>query len=245
VIQALEGIGVPSHLAVDAIAITDIRHPSYSVLNSRWPSSNPRGVAQWFDERMRQVAHERVVKLVESRIYASIDEVPTFEWKTPLQLAIQILKRHRDVMFKNEPNRRPLSMIITTLAAHSYNGETQLYEALKNIIDGMPKFIRSSAPRIPNPVNPAEDFADRWASDPTHELNFRLWHAQMKADIEEFRRGSVRLNEVDTAVRKKFDLNLTSTMKNDLEKSSIVAAPIIVTSVAPARISTAPRPWAP
>lgn len=245
VIQSLQKLGVPSQLAASAIAITDIRHPDYSVLSSNWPSSNPRGVATWFEDRMREIARDRVAKLVENRLYASIDDVPSYEWKTPLQLAIQILKRHRDVMFKNEPERRPLSMIITTLATHAYNGETDLYEALNHIVDGMPKFIRPAAPRIPNPVNPAEDFADRWASDPSHELNFRLWHLQLKADIAELRRGSVKLNEVDTAVRKKFDLGLTSNMKKDLETIGVAAAPMIITSSQTTHIISAPKPWAP
>ena len=38
------------------------------------------------------------MRLVESRAYAKVDDVPPYEWKTPLQRSIQIMKRHRDVM---------------------------------------------------------------------------------------------------------------------------------------------------
>ena len=48
-------------------------------------------------------------QLVERRLYASVEDVPPYEWKTPLQRSIQILKRHRDVMFRDEPRRAPRS----------------------------------------------------------------------------------------------------------------------------------------
>jgi hypothetical protein len=35
--------------------------------------------------------------------------------KTPLQQAVQILKRHRDMMFADDPEHKPISVIITTL----------------------------------------------------------------------------------------------------------------------------------
>jgi hypothetical protein len=172
---------VPSELAATAIAITDNRHPHYALIANDWPSSNPRGYARWFEGRMRGAAESRLRQLVQERAYATVDEIPTYEWKTPLQRSIQILKRHRDVMFMEAPEWKPLSMVITTLAAHAYGGESDLSLALFNIVEGMPTYIRSARPRVPNPVNPAEDFADRWATDPRYEQHFRLWHGQLQA----------------------------------------------------------------
>jgi hypothetical protein len=40
-----------------------------------------------------------------------------------------ILKRHRDYSFTNRKEERPISVIITTLAAHSYNGEETIGRA--------------------------------------------------------------------------------------------------------------------
>ena len=71
---------------------------------------------------MADVARQRAERLVQAGMYASVDDVPVFAWKTPLQRSIQILKRHRDVMFWNSPNLRPISMIITTLSAHALPG---------------------------------------------------------------------------------------------------------------------------
>ena len=143
-IARLEQLGVPHDLAKTAVAITDKRHPKYAVIDPDWPRSNPGGFAGWFEDRMRKVAQARAMQLVMERAYASVDEVPSYEWKTPLQRSIQLLKRHRDVMFKDNRDLRPISMIITTLAAHAYEGETNLHDALSHIIDRMPEFVRPS-----------------------------------------------------------------------------------------------------
>lgn len=45
-----------------------------------------------------------------------------------------ILKRHRDGMFASRYDERPISVIITTLAAHAYNGEEKIADALYSIL---------------------------------------------------------------------------------------------------------------
>ena len=79
---------------------------------------------------MRVQAQRHLKAMLEKRALASIDDVPTWERRTPLQRTIQILKRHRDVRFKDNCEFAPISMIITTLAAQAYQGEEDLYEAL-------------------------------------------------------------------------------------------------------------------
>lgn len=96
-----------------AVSITDNTDPKYSVTTDDWRTSNPEGYARWFETRMktaRSVINER-----EMSFNASIDSLPYYRWKTPLQQAIQLLKRHRDTMFKNNEECKPISVIITTL----------------------------------------------------------------------------------------------------------------------------------
>ena len=243
-IQQLALLGVPPGLADHAVAITDKRHRNYPVINPDWPSSNPRGFAEWFESKLRPYARQKIASLVVNRVYASIDKVPPYEWKTILQRCIQILKRHRDVMFKDSPEWKPLSMIITTLATHSYNGESELYEALTNIVERMPNFVCSTQPRIPNPLNPKEDFADRWATDQRFEQNFWAWHRQVKADIANLPKLIDKVPEIVCTVRQKFGVDLTGEMQRKLEVASAVPTPRIITS-APAiiHIATPPKPW--
>ena len=151
VIAAIMGLGVPRELAKRAVAITDKRHPYYALISPNLLSSNPRGFARWFEERTRIYALPRLRRLVESRLYSSVEDVPAYEWKTPLQRSIQMLKRHRDVMFEENPELAPISMILTNLATHAYNGEPDIFTAVTGIVERMPSFIRAGWPRVPNP----------------------------------------------------------------------------------------------
>jgi hypothetical protein len=232
---------VPEELADLSVAITDKKHQNYSVLSNVWPSSNPKGFAEWFEGKMRAIARIRAEALVQKAIYASVKQVPAYEWKTPLQRAIQILKRHRDVMFRKSPDTKPISMIITTLSAHAYRGESELHAALSNIIEGMPQFVREDRPRIPNPVNPDEDFADKWAKDSTLEDSFWAWHKQVGRDLACID-TAISKDELYRLGRDGFALELS-----DERLKAIVGAPLIstITPKAPKPIThiATPRPW--
>lgn len=189
----LARFGVHGEWAATAIGITDREHLQYERISYNWPVSNPRGYALWFRMQMGPIAKHRAVELVQKGHYASIDKVPEYKLKTPLQRVIQLLKRHRDVMFNKTPDLKPISMILTTLAGLAYNGESDTYSALRGIVDRMLSFVLPQAPRIANPVDQREDFADKWRKNAALELNFRRWHQQIVADSEnmiEIARGS-------------------------------------------------------
>jgi hypothetical protein len=119
---------------------------------------------------------------------ARVEDLPAWKWKSPLQLCVQILKRHRDEMFADDPDGKPISVIITTLAAQAYQGEQNLVSAMERILNDMGNYVRDKKPRVPNPVNPAEDFADKWGiADYQHlnlEGNFWTWLQQAQADFK-------------------------------------------------------------
>ena len=116
-IERLIAAGVHEELACRAIAITDRKHPEYRQISHVWTPSNPRGFARWFEGR---AALGRTSRVTANRHSASIENVPPYEWRTTLQRSIQILKRHRDVMFRDSSDLAPISMIITNLAAQAY-----------------------------------------------------------------------------------------------------------------------------
>jgi hypothetical protein len=189
--EAIIRTGAPAVLAklvAESLgAITDNRMWNYRIIDNTWRLSNSEGFAHWFESRMKLA---RV--LLENRAFearaAKVDDLPTYRWKSPLQRCVQILKRHRDVMFGDDPEGKPASIIITTLAARAYQGETDIDAALDRILSTMGTMVNSTTPRIPNPVNPAEDFADRW-SDPAsrqhkHEEKFWRWLRQAQTDFQ-------------------------------------------------------------
>ena len=241
VIAKIIGFGVPRELAKRAVAITDKRHPDYTLTSTNWLSSNPRGFAHWFEERTRSYALPRLRRLVESRLYSSVEDVPAYQWKTPLQRSIQLLKRHRDVMFRENPELSPISMILTNLATHSYNGESDIFTAVTGIIERMPSFIRDKRPRVPNPADPGEDYADKWNNELHLEQNFWSWHMQAKADLAQLP-DLLRSDRLSASVRQMFGLDMTQEHLRQFQPSPIsvrgasYAAPAIA-------ITSAPKPW--
>lgn len=173
-------------LSGHAIAITDNTLPHYDQPTDDWPQSNPLGYAAWFRGRMRFQLTERKKAYAErGRITASVDQIPDYKVKTPLQRSIQLLKRHRDCMFADDPEHKPISIIITTLAAHAYNEEPTISAALQSILTGMDRYIedRDGIAWVANPVNPAENFADKWAETLEKRENFHRWLNQARQDF--------------------------------------------------------------
>jgi hypothetical protein len=89
-------------------------------------------------------------------------------------------------MFISHPDSKPISIILTTLAAAAYQGEEDLVGALERILQDMDSYVLPAQPRVPNPVNPSEDFADKW-NNPEYahlkfKVNFRQWLQQARAD---------------------------------------------------------------
>lgn len=173
-----------------AIRITDkmegILDTSINV--EEWMKSNPFGYARWF-------YHQASIK--EKGFFnlrAAVEPVPGYQSKKlPLQRVVQILKRHRDMMFNGDENK-PISIIITTLAAKAYGKETDVIEALMGVVSRMRDGIQEKYDPerftwykfVANPVNPEENFADKWLKTPEKEKNFFDWLDKVEEDLESF-----------------------------------------------------------
>lgn len=184
--KMLEARSMDTNWASTAIAITDNERQNYAFVTDDWPRSNPKGYLEWFRSRMIVVLNERKRALAKS-INASVEKIPDYRVRTPLQSSIMILKRHRDIMFQDDQtNCCPISIIITTLAAHAYNGEEEIAEALFSILSGMERHILRDGNRrawISNPSDPLENFADKWSEHPERETAFFQWLRQAQADF--------------------------------------------------------------
>lgn len=145
--------------------------------------SDPRGYAKWFEGRMGGSLFE-AKRCYSGAVHCSVDDVPTFAVRTPLQKAVQILKHHRNVMFENLDDA-PISIIISTLAAWAYNGESGTYDAIVGILNRMDSYIQGEpgAYWIPNPVDEKENFADRWNEEPEKSRAFFMWLQRARKDF--------------------------------------------------------------
>lgn len=193
----LERAGLDARWAKTAISITDNEVWNYSVINDDWPRSNPKGYLQWFKSRMSVLFERRKAELA-FKTNASVEKIPDYRVKTPLQSAIMILKRHRDIMFAgDQTNSCPISIIITTLAGHAYQGEEQLASALFTILSRMDSFVLQVGGKsmIPNPSDPSENFADKWEQFPERKDAFYRWLNKARRDFsaiaEEYSRKAI------------------------------------------------------
>lgn len=180
----LDRYGLNARWANTAIAITDNEHGHYWIFSEDWPRSNPKGYAEWFKERMAVVFLRRRRQLAD-KAQASVEAIPEYRVVTPLQQAIMILKRHRDVMFSSWTADKPISAIITTLAGHSYEGQETIGQALVAILLRMDTFIHLTPQGyyIPNPADPLENLADKWGRHPQRKDAFYEWLAAARSDF--------------------------------------------------------------
>ncbi len=158
---------------------------------TRWQHSNPKGYADWFWSRMKSIFEEEKQTIAKA-LQAEVEAVPDWKVKTPLQRAIQLLKRHRDLHFQHDQDDKPASIIITTLAAWSYQGQMTLLDALTSMACTMPDHIelRKGVYWIANPVNGGENFADKWKENPQRRHKFRTWLNKVNDDLKTL--GDVR-----------------------------------------------------
>lgn len=180
----LESRGLDAQWSDTAIAITDNMHPVFYQLSADWPRSNPKGYANWFRARMAVAFSRRRRNLAEAA-KASIESIPEYRVVTPLQQAIMILKRHRDQMFADRKEVKPISVILTTLSAHAYEGDETIGQALVSILTKMDRFIGFDGIRyyVSNPSDPLENFADKWAEHPERRAAFFEWLEAARRDF--------------------------------------------------------------
>ncbi len=143
-------------------------------------------------------------------------------------------------MFREAVDLKPVSIIITTLAALSYGGEDELYETLRGVLERIPEHIRRSSPRIANPVNPTEDFADRWKDKPELEKQFWLWYEAATRDFD-----AIVAETNANQLQKLSESRLAARMPDETAKALLGAAlatraAVVAPSIV---IANPPKPW--
>lgn len=167
-----------------------------------WKPSNPKGYAGFVEsgstKQPRQTPRPiKVLNASEIRARAAeVEPLPAEQsfTKPALIRIVQILKRHRDEFFKNNHDSSPLSIIITTLATHSYVDAVSrltfdsVYDLLLEVVSGMTTFIlvdkNAATFSIPNPSHPAENFAEKWNANPKLAESFFTWHRRTVSDLK-------------------------------------------------------------
>jgi hypothetical protein len=194
--------------------------------------------------------------LVEQRAYASIEDVPEPLLKSSLQRVIQLFKRHRDVRFDGQADYdyRPISIIITVLTAQIAD-EKKLYNAtvhelFQAVVEELchystlnQDYYAFQAERLAqrnaviirrdnegwhlcNPVNPYENFAERWVEDGNARAKaFFKWVNWVKADFDFDRADSA---EKFTSLQQTFGESATKSIYSNLNLNATKSAPTVI-----------------
>ena len=146
-----------------------------------WQHSNPIGYANWFRARSDEL--QRLLADAALKRNINVADVPEWEIRSTLQRVVQILKWHCMLRFAEDPDNRPPSILITTLAARAYAGEQDLFTATRNALNGMTEFVEDRDGRwwVPNPAHEEENFADKWNEYPERHEAFWNWHGDINA----------------------------------------------------------------
>jgi len=206
-----------------AILITDTQNAE-----QEWPKSNPEGYAEWFFSRHKSIFMTRKKKLAEME-KAAVEDIPDYKIKTPLQRSVQILKRHRDFFFsRRKGDCKPISIIITTLAATLYKGQDNIYDTTHDILQGIDEkmVVKEGKFYIGNPVSLEENFAEKWNEDSNLPKAFFEWITDAKRTF------------CEDVIKQESDLEIAKTLKESLgsagaafkDKEQSFAEPIIVKS---------------
>ena len=175
-----------------------------------WKASNPKGYKRLFEERARLAPVIRLRKHV-ARDSASVEPYPEAGgFKGILRRTVQIAKRHRDIMFIDDPDVAPLSVIITTLASRSfewcvtnreYDNEFELlFDVIRHVPDTIEVLHVDGGVHwfIWNETTAGENFAEKWNRRSDRAEAFYAWHGRLCSDLAQLEAvsGIDRLGDV-------------------------------------------------
>lgn len=139
-----------------------------------WTISNPEGYAQWFEAKFIAQTDIYLHDFYPDMAVRAAQELPKDDpnhLKQPLQHAVQLVKRFRDVYFEDNPEKAPSSIVLTTLVGRFYEGENSIIETIQKVVGRFQtkaeyekQFLRQF--HVTNPVLPDEIFTKEWDKDP-------------------------------------------------------------------------------
>ena len=211
----------------------------------------------WFNDKNKSAFDRIIInerqRIYEKNpgLFANTDDIPNPLIKTPLQKAIQIFKHHRDVRFAEHEleDSKPISMILTVLSAELYQNEEDVFTTLKNIIEKLYAHATLLQPgatldkkiatlklisrtqdgkwHIPNPINPAENFADRWhENDHKKARAFFKWVKWVKDDLLDVL-NEIHIKRICASLKNQFGESVINKASSGL---LFLASPNVITS---------------
>lgn len=219
---------IPAVLNNEYLEHIDITERNKEYETYSFIGSNPKGYIEWFNSKKaerRQFVLEKYAaeNHLSLQFQADVQKIKEYNVKTPLQKAIQLLKRHRDIMFQDDLDIKPISIIITTIAAELYRNEENIADTLFTILTNAKSYILSQKQGdkyyINNPSYTGkykENFADKWAEQSELADAFFDWLENAKALFADLNYATLNESEAlnilgvslgDNAIKRAFAAN--------------------------------------
>jgi hypothetical protein len=139
-----------------------------------WIISNPEGYALWFESKyiaQKGIYLSDFYPGMEIRAAQDLPKDDPNYLKQPLQHAVQLIKRYRDVYFEGREKWAPSSIVLTTMVGQLYNGENSIVETIDKVIQRFESSINVERQyrrqfHIYNPVLHEEIFTREWETNP-------------------------------------------------------------------------------
>lgn len=196
-----------SQFHMDVVCATDAHYTNCQVISVakknesgkgyNFSPSNPKGYIDWFKGVMNydRLLQEAKTQRGMFKNATKVEDLSLPRMRTPLQKAIQILKRHRDIYFKDDLDNRPSSIIITTLCALTYDNSNiynsdndNVYLTIKNMLQNFNVHLKKNSVgeyRLSNPSYEDENFIFKWNSNDSLREKFFNWVNKARRDIIE------------------------------------------------------------
>lgn len=170
--------------------------------------ANPYGFAEWFNqvtpraaqfeayfEERSRAADQLLLEAAETEDVP--EQIPAY-LKPPAVIALQLVKRFRNVRYDKRPGRRPPGVLLACLVARFSSGADTLFAELLHQARQLDRFFgehqaRGELVHVVNPTCQEDVFSDRWPADLSEQRVFaddlRFLVAQLKriesgADLE-------------------------------------------------------------
>lgn len=199
--------------------ITHAKGPRSS-FDDRFVDMNAYGFAHWYCDRtplelsMAKAVHEHWLRLETGAIRADaeVDEVPDqcdFIVKNTATLALQLLKRFRNIRYATYDGRIPPSVMLSYFAGLAAQPDMTLSDMLirqaKWIIGEIEQAsLYGRKLHVANPVCPDDVFTDRWPESIAQQDEFARHLKELVAGLESVKRGDLFANQLMEWLRDRF-----------------------------------------
>jgi hypothetical protein len=180
---------------------------------------NAYGFAAWYrnktplELRMAKAFHKRWLAMDSSVLAkADIDDIPDqcdFVVKNTATLALQLIKRFRNIAYKDYDGRIPPSVMLSFYAGQAATPNMRLSDMVIRIANWIVGDIEAASTygrklHVANPVCPTDVFTDRWPESLAQQNQFATYLKTLVKGLEAIRRGDLFADKLMLWLREQF-----------------------------------------